>query len=89
MKVEWLRRVTASLARRPDLWPTAAGQVRRLARPGWWRQWPPLPLPDRAWLRFRLQTAYGDPDHEPPPEDVLAWLEWCRQWRSLRYPSQR
>jgi hypothetical protein len=36
-------------------------------------------------MRFRLLTAYGDPDHVPEPADVLAWLHWCRQWdRSLR-----
>ena len=40
-------------------------QVALLAAPGWWRRWPPLPVPDRRYLRFRLQTAYGDPDQAP------------------------
>ena len=89
MNVRWLGRVGLEVLRRPFLWPTAALQLRRLTPNRWWRRWPPLPLPDRAWVRFRLQTAYGDPDHEPPPEDVVAWLEWCRQWERLRYPSPR
>ncbi len=67
-----------AVAARPHLWPTAAVQVRRLARPGWWHCWPPVPIPDAEWLRFRARTAYGDPDHPPEPADVVAWLEWCR-----------
>jgi len=58
------------------LWAAAAGQVVRLARPRWWRRWPPVPAPDPHYLRFRLQTQYGDPDREPEPADVLAYLRW-------------
>jgi len=83
----WLR-VVVAVAARPALWPPAAVQVRRLARPGWWRHWPFLPVPDRAWMRFRLRTAYGDPDYVPEPTDVLNWLHWCRDWDRLRYPHQ-
>jgi hypothetical protein len=79
----WLP-VVAAVAARPLLWPTALVQVRRLARRRWWRRWPPLPLPDPAWLAFRLQTAYGDPAHIPEPDDVVAWLKWCRSWERLR-----
>lgn len=50
-----------------------------LARPGWWRRRPFLPLPDRDYLRFRLQTAYGgDGSGAPEPGDVIAYLHWCR-----------
>lgn len=76
--------MAGALAGRPDLWPVAVRQARRLARPGWWRTWPPLPLPDPAWLRFRLQTAYGDPDYAPDPAEVLAWLSWCRDFDRAR-----
>jgi hypothetical protein len=34
-------------------------------------------------MRFRLQTAYGDPEHAPEPADVVTWLEWSREWRAL------
>lgn len=81
-------RVVVAVARRPDLWATGAVQVRRLAPNSWWRRAPFLPLPDRAWMRFRLRTAYGDPDHVPEPADVVAWLEWCRSWERLRYPRR-
>jgi hypothetical protein len=50
-----------------------------LARPGWWRRPPFLPLPDRDYVRFRLQTAYG-PSGTPTGDDLVAYLNWCRQF---------
>jgi hypothetical protein len=61
------------------LWGTAISQALRLAAPGWWRHAPFLPLPDPAYLRFRMVTAYGDPGHEPEPGDVVTYLQWCRR----------
>lgn len=65
---------------RPLLWPAALRQVARLAPPGWWRHRPYLPVPDAAYLRFRLLTAYGDAARAPEPADVVTYLEWCRAW---------
>ncbi|CAN5239294.1 hypothetical protein BH18ACT4_BH18ACT4_13970 [soil metagenome] len=73
--------VAVAVLRRPSLWGTAIRQVRRLAPTGWWRPRPHLPVPDGDYLRFRLQTQYGDPDHGPEPADVIAYLEWCRHVR--------
>jgi hypothetical protein len=67
----------AAVAKHPRLWPTAIGQARRLARRRWWATPPFLPLPDRAWLRFRLETQYGDPSHPPVADDVVTWLQWA------------
>jgi hypothetical protein len=81
----WLTRTGTAIARRPQLWPVALRQVFVLAAPRWWRHWPPLPLPDPAYLRFRLQTQYGDPGRQPEPDDVVTYLHWCRsQTRGLR-----
>jgi len=63
---------------RPDLWWTALGVVRRLAAPGWWESSPYLPLPDQRLWEFRMVTAYGSPDAEPEPGDLISYLEWCR-----------
>jgi hypothetical protein len=77
----WWLTVTVALLRRPDLWATAVRQLRVLARPGWWRSAPYLPLPDAAYLRFRMVTAYGgDGDAEPSPADLVTYLQWCRSW---------
>lgn len=78
----------AAVARRPALWPTALGQARRLARRRWWATPPFVPHPDRAWLRFRLETQYGDPDHPPVAADVVAWLEWARTQAHHRTPRR-
>ena len=59
--------VGARLLTRPDLWATAVRQAGVLTTP--------------AWRRFRLETQYGDADHVPDGDDVVAWLAWCRSWR--------
>lgn len=38
---------------------------------------PFLPIPDRAYLRFRLETQYGA-DGAPAPRDLATYLRWCR-----------
>jgi hypothetical protein len=75
----WMK-AGGALAREPGLWPTAVGQAGRLARPRWWRRAPFLPLPDPAYVRFRLDTQYG-PGGSPDPEDLVVYLRWCKQER--------
>jgi hypothetical protein len=79
----WLVEASRAVLKRPSLWGTAIAQVARLAPKGWWRRRPWLPLPDAAYLRFRLQTAYGDPTREPEPHDLVTYLHWCRAWHHL------
>jgi len=77
--------VFRSLGRRPWLLPAALSGVLRLARPGWWRRWPPLPLPDPELWRFRMQTAYGGTgDAVPDEDDVVSFVEWSRAMRHWR-----
>lgn len=65
---------------RPHLWRVALATSLRLAPPGWWRRWPPVPLPDPGYLRFRMVTNYGgDGGGEPDPGDLVSYLEWCRR----------
>jgi hypothetical protein len=77
--------VVAGLAPRPWLWPAAVAEAFRLARPGWWRRWPPLPLPDDALWRFRMETVYGGTgDAVPKAEDLVSFITWCStmgRWR--------
>jgi hypothetical protein len=73
----------AAVARRPGLWSTGARAYLVHVPPRWYRHAPFLPVPDRAWLRFRMQTAYGDPNAAPDADDVVTWLKWSRGWRAL------
>ncbi len=59
--------IGARLLAHPQLWLTAARQSGVLTTP--------------AWRRFRMETQYGDVDHDPDARDVVAWLAWCRAWR--------
>ena len=63
---------------RPRLWWVAVRQAARIARPRWWRRAPFLPIPDADYLRFRLETAYGEVI-APRPADLVAYLEWCAE----------
>jgi hypothetical protein len=77
--------VVAAVAIRPWLWPVAVAQVVRLARPGWWHRWPPVPLPDASLWRFRMETAYGGTgEGAPDAEDVRSFLRWSRDMRHWR-----
>jgi hypothetical protein len=70
--------VASAVVGRPALWGTALAAIGRLAAPGWWRRRPYLPNPDTKLWAFRMVTAYGRPDADPTPADVVSYLEWCR-----------
>jgi hypothetical protein len=76
-----------AIARRPQLWPTALRTAARTTRPRWWRRPPFLPVPDRAYLRFRMETQYGTPSEpvKPDAEDVVSYLEWVRAQDQLAH----
>lgn len=80
LTARWLAQAFVAVLVRPELWGTAMVQLFRLASPGWWRRWPPVPMPDPDYLRFRLQTQYGDAGDAPDPKDVVAYLRWCRRY---------
>jgi hypothetical protein len=60
----------------PALWWSTLRLLVRMAAPGWWRRPPFVPLPDPAYVRFRMETAYGT-DGTPTTRDLVAYLRWC------------
>ncbi|HEV7887923.1 MAG TPA: hypothetical protein VGO92_10210 [Acidimicrobiales bacterium] len=68
-----------AVAARPRLWAAAL----TLVPPRWWRRPPFLPVPDRRYLAFRMETQYGRSDAKADPADVVVYLEWCRTMRRL------
>jgi len=78
-KGSFARLVFAVLCR-PFLWGAALRAVVRLAPRHWWRRWPFLPMPDRQYLAFRVQTQYGGTGTNAfEPSDVLKYLRWLRR----------
>jgi hypothetical protein len=75
----WFVAALVAVLPHPSLWATGVRQALVLARPGWWRRRPWLPIPDADYLHFRLVTAYGD-DRAPAPADLVTYLRWCRAW---------
>lgn len=75
--------VARALVPRPWLWWAAAAALARLARRGWWRRPPFLPLPGEAYWRFRLVTVFGGTGAETSLSvaEVVAYLQWCRRAR--------
>lgn len=85
-RIEGLWSVAVAVAVRPGLWGVAIRQLLVMARPRWWRHWPPMPVPDPAYLSLRLQTAYGRPDAPLVATDVIGYLRWCRAWPRVAGP---
>ncbi len=70
-----------ALVRRVDLWPVAVRVGIDLAPRRWWRRFPPLPLPDRSWMAFRMATAYGgNSPRRVSAQELVDYLEWCRDF---------
>lgn len=73
------REAATALVRRPGLWAAAATAgvrhlPRRLAHP----------RDAEAWLRFRMETAYGRERSVPTGHDLVTWLRWVRAWPRAR-----
>lgn len=74
-------RILAAVLRRPGLVPELVLAAWTFRARDWYRRFPFLPLPPREYLRWRMETAYGDPDAVPPPDDLVRFLRWARRMR--------
>lgn len=72
--------VLLALAREPALARVALVQLVRTAPARWWARPPFLPLPDPAYLRFRIETHRGT-GGRMEVDDVVAYLRWCASMR--------
>lgn len=84
----WLALV-AQLATRAIINPRLALDLLATAwafrRRGWWKRFPLLPLPDRAYVRWRMYTAYADEEAVPPVDDVIRFARWRRETMDLSW----
>lgn len=79
--------LTAALTLRAIVNPRLALDLLKTAwafrRRRWYAQFPFLPLPDQAYLRWRMYTAYGDETAVPPVMDVVRFARWRRETMGL------
>ena len=79
-----IARLTLRAPRSARAWRwTCSGPAWAFRRRDWWRRLPFLPLPDRAYLRWRMYTAYADEAAVPPVEDVIRFARWRRETMGL------
>jgi len=78
--------VLPAILAHPSVWWAGISSLLRLARRGWWRRPPFLPVPGEAYWDFRLVTAFGGTGQDAvlKGEDVVAYLQWCRRARPRR-----
>ena len=80
---------TAGLAfRRPRMIPHLLRAAWAFRARDWYRRPPFLPLPPVSYMRWRLETAYGDPEARPAPAELARYLAWgTDQRRGMRRRS--
>jgi hypothetical protein len=67
--------------RRPGLIPAMLGTAWAFRARDWFRRPPFLPLPPRSYLRWRMETAYGDPEWIPSDDEMERFLRWASMMR--------
>jgi hypothetical protein len=76
MKVAFIQDTARHLWRHPaDAGPLLVA-LWRMRATSWWRRAPFLPLPDRAYWRFRMATATGSPTGSPDVREMVEFAKW-------------
>lgn len=78
--MSWARLSLALLARSvvdPTLARALVVVAWRFRDRAWYRRAPFLPIPSRAYTRWRMHTAYGDPETVPTVEEAIRYVRWA------------
>ncbi|MCX5767973.1 MAG: hypothetical protein NTZ43_12210 [Gemmatimonadetes bacterium] len=79
--MKWLSLILTLVARSlasPSLAVDLLRVAWRFRARGWYARFPFLPLPAADYVRWRMHTAYGDPNTVPPAEDIIRYARWVR-----------
>ena len=68
--------------RRPRMIPYLLRAAWAFRARDWYRRLPLLPLPPRSYLRWRLDTAFGDRDAQPTIDEMERYLVWTARMRA-------
>lgn len=61
--------------------PHLVGAAWAFRAEGWYAKPPFLPVPPRSYMRWRMETAYGDADAKPTPAELERYLVWTTRMR--------
>ncbi len=67
--------------RRPRMIPHLIRTAWAFRVSGWYRRAPFLPVPPRSYIRWRMETAYGNPDAVPSAHEMERYLVWSSEIR--------
>ncbi|MDE0898535.1 MAG: hypothetical protein OSA81_05910 [Longimicrobiales bacterium] len=68
--------------RRPRMIPYLLRAAWAFRARDWYRRPPFVPLPPLSYMRWRLDTAYGNPDAEPTIDEMERYLVWSARMRT-------
>lgn len=74
-------RVLGAVLRRPGLIGGLVSTAWAFRARDWYRRAPFLPVPPRGYVRWRMETAYGDSGAVPPPGELEAFVRWGVEMR--------
>lgn len=74
-------RLAKAAIRRPSLIPRLLGTAWAFRANRWYLRPPFLPIPPRGYMRWRMETAYGDADAVPPMTELERYLRWGEEMR--------
>jgi len=67
--------------RRPRTIPYMLSNAWAFRARDWYRRPPFLPVPPRSYMRWRMETAYGDAGAIPSDEELERYLRWTADMR--------
>ncbi len=67
--------------RRPRVIPAMLGAAWAFRGRAWYRRFPFLPVPPASYMRWRMETAFGDAGAEPSMDDLERYLLWTARMR--------
>jgi len=76
-------KIAGTVLRRPRILPHLARAAWAFRARDWYRRPPFLPLPPRSYMRWRMETAYGDPNAVPPAAELERYVLWTSRMRQL------
>jgi hypothetical protein len=74
-------RIAGMAVRRPRMIPYLLRAAWAFRARDWYRRPPFVPMPPRSYLRWRLDTAFGDPTAEPSIDEMERYLVWTARMR--------